>query len=404
MTATITLGEYESVSVELPEQVASALALATKDRLRVAVDGTPGRYHVEATQYVGSVVMPGVSVLIRPKVPLENVFLLLEAVAEPEWRSDEFTWDAASGLLPAFAAFYARTLEHIAARGLFRAYRTEEEWIPSLRGRLDLTAQFRRPGIAIPVPCRYDEFTADVVENQVLKAALMRLTRLSGVPAEVHRRLRRLRSFFDEVSDIKPDPIVVDRLHIHRLNQRYVPALRLAQLVLRDLTLADQRGERAAASFLINMNDLFQDFVTLRLRRLLRRRLDVEAEPDVYLGHGRKVRMAPDLVFSRHGEAVFVGDTKYKLLGDQLGRGGDYYQMLAYTTALDLPGGVLIYCSTEGAIPDRVIEVVYAGKQLWTYPLDLGGLPAAVDQNLTALAQWIEARARRIFGPLKATA
>lgn len=395
MTATITLGEYESVSVELSETVASALAAATKDRLRVGVDGSPGRYRIEATQYVGSIVVPGVSVLIRPKVPLENVFLLLEAVAEPEWRAEEFAWDASAGLLPAFAAFFARTLEHTVARGLYRSYRTEEEWIPALRGRLDLTAQFRRPGIAVPVPCRYDEFTADIIENQILKAALLRLTRTSGVPVEVHRRLRRLRSLFDEVTDCIPDPSAIDRLHVHRLNRRYLPALRLAQLVMRNLTLADQRGERAAASFLINMNTLFQDFVTLRLRRLLRRQLDVAAEPTVHLAHGRKVSMEPDLVFSRHGEPVLVGDTKYKLLGDKLGRGSDYYQMLAYTTALDLPAGVLIYCSDDGAQPDKVIEVAYAGKRLWTYPLDLSGSPLAVEQNLSMLAEWIRSHAQR---------
>jgi len=385
----ITLGEYESASVDLAEAAASALAVAAKDRLRVSVDGIPGRYRVEAMQYVGSIVVPGVSVLIRPKVPLENVFLLLEAVTEPEWRTEEFAWDASDGLLPAFAAFFTRTLERAVGRGLYRAYRTEEEWIPALRGRLDLTAQFRRPGIAVPVPCRYDEFTADVVENQLLKAALMRLTRTRGVPSLIHRRLRRLRTFFDEVTDTIPDPNVIDRLHITRLNKHYEPALRLAHLILRNLTLSDQRGERAASSFLIDMNTLFQDFVTLRLRRLLRRRLDVDAEPGVHLAHSRKVRMQPDLVFMRHGNPVFVGDTKYKLLGDNLGRDRDYYQMLAYTTALDLPAGVLIYCSADGLLPDRVISVKYAGKQLWTYPLDLAGSPSDVEQNLAFLAAWI---------------
>src|SRR4051794_36270119 len=138
MTTTITLGEYESISVELAERVASALAVAAKDRLRVTVDGAPGRYRIEAMQYVGSIVLPGVSILVRPKVPLENVFLLLEAVTEPEWRAEQFAWDAAGGLLPAFAAFFARTVERSVGRGLYRSYRTEEDFIPALRGRHDL--------------------------------------------------------------------------------------------------------------------------------------------------------------------------------------------------------------------------------------------------------------------------
>src|SRR5439155_17342877 len=125
------------------------------------VDGS-GMHRVEAMQYVGSVVVPGASVLVRPKIELENVFLMLEA-AEPEWRNEDFSWHATAGLLPAFAAFFTRTLERVVARGLYRTYREEQDRIPSLRGRLDITEQLRRPGMLVPVPCRFDEFTADVI-------------------------------------------------------------------------------------------------------------------------------------------------------------------------------------------------------------------------------------------------
>ena len=76
--------------------------------------------------------------------------------------------------------------------------------------------------------------------------------------------------------------------------------------------------------------------------------------------------------------------------------------MLAYTTALDLPEGVLIYCSAEGAQPDRVLEVVHTGKQLWTYPLHLAGSPAEVERNLATLATWIlEHAAHRAYAALR---
>jgi 5-methylcytosine-specific restriction enzyme subunit McrC len=394
VNAVATLDEYDAISVHLSDDVAHRLATAAKNALRVTIDDAPGRYRIEAAQYVGSIVVPGATVLIRPKVPLRNVFLLLEAVSEPSWRQEEFDWDASDGLLPAFAAFFARTLENTLGLGLYRTYRREEEWLPSIRGRLDFAAQLRRPGMALPAPCNFDEFTADVIENQILKAALLRLSRVAGLHAQTHARLRRLRTFFDEVSDVLVAPDAVDRIHFHRLNERYRTPLRLAQLVLRNLTLADQRGVRAASSFLIDMNELFQAFVAQRLQKLLRRRLTVTTEPPVPLAQGRKVRMYPDLVFERHGgHIVFVGDTKYKLLGDQLGRNSDYYQMLAYTTALDVPEGVLIYASASGLLPDRCIDVRNSNKRLWTYPLDLAGSPEDVQQSLDALAHWIAERA-----------
>ena len=55
-----------------------------------------------------------------------------------------------------------------------------------------------------------------------------------------------------------------------------------------------------ASSFLVDMNKLFERFVTERLRRALRGRLEVRAEPPVHLGEAAgRVRMQPDLEFRR---------------------------------------------------------------------------------------------------------
>jgi len=93
-------------------------------------------------------------------------------------------------------------------------------------------------------------------------------------------------------------------------------------------------------------------------------------------------------VFRRGGEIVFVADLKYKLTGRGLARTEDYYQLLAYTTALGLRRGLLIYCRADTA-PDRVITVVGGDQRLHTHPLDLGGSPAAVARTLDALAESI---------------
>jgi hypothetical protein len=51
-----------------------------------------------------------------------------------------------------------------------------------------------------------------------------------------------------------------------------------------------------------------------------------------------------------------------------------------------------------------MIEVVYAEKRLWTYPLDLSGSPPQVEQNLTLLASWILDHATERPVGLQATA
>ena len=67
--------------------------------------------------------------------------------------------------------------------------------------------------------------------------------------------------------------------------------------------------------------------------------------------------------------ALFVGDAKYKNLTDRSTPNADLYQLLAYATALDLPGGTLIYAQDKAE--PRTYAVNYAGKRLSVVALDI---------------------------------
>jgi 5-methylcytosine-specific restriction enzyme subunit McrC len=67
--------------------------------------------------------------------------------------------------------------------------------------------------------------------------------------------------------------------------------------------------------------------------------------------------------------------------------------LLAYTTALDLPEGLLIYCRADGGLPERSVTVRYAGKVLHTRAINLTGEPSAVAAEIKTLADWIADRA-----------
>ena len=68
---------------------------------------------------------------------------------------------------------------------------------------------------------------------------------------------------------------------------------------------------------------------------------------------------------------MFAGDAKYKNVGGERIPNADLYQLLAYTTALDLPSGLLIYA--EGEADTATYEVRNAGKRLEVTALDLSG-------------------------------
>jgi 5-methylcytosine-specific restriction enzyme subunit McrC len=366
-------------------------------RIGVGVGPEPGTWLLAASGHVGTVVTPEVEILVRPKIPLHSLFLLLDVGLPPEaWRPATFAFGTDRSLLAAMAAFFARTAEQALGRGVRRDYRQEEDRLVTLRGRVDVAGQLRTPGMVSPIACRFDDYTADIVENRALKAASRRLLRLPGVRPDARRLLERLLVHPDEVSDAPVDPSTIDGVVFTRLNRHYQPALRLAALVLRNTSLLDRVGAADASAFLLDMPKLFQDWLTQRLARHLRGRLDVVAEPRIHLGTGPTVPMFPDLVFQRPGGAiVYAGDVKYKLTSDARARNDDYYQLFAYLTALELQEGVLVYCQADGE-PEREVVVRHAGHHLRTVALALDGPPEQVEAKVAELASWVMLRAMTV--------
>ena len=373
---------------------------------------------MSAHNYVGSINVAGLQVLVRPKIPLRNLFLLLEVgLRERDWHDEAVRFETTGDLLPALVSFFARTTETTLARGLYHSYQEQRDRLVALRGRVDIARQLTQPGVVIPTACRFTEFTADLIENSYLKAAVSRSLRVARVQAIDRRRLMQHLVTLEDVGDVRHHYTDHDRVKFTRLNEHYRPALRLARLVLANLTLQDVVGETQASSFMLDMNDLFERFVTERLQRALRGRLEVKSQHRDRLDEEGAVAIRPDLVFRSGGAARFVADVKYKLTDEAAaGRHPDYYQLLAYTTALDLPEGVLIYCldanrdvltddsatgdpgagslqTDDGGPAVRYVRVRHTRKVLHTYALDLSGSTEDVARNLDRLAGWIEHRA-----------
>lgn len=421
----VELREYGRAVLPLTDEQAAALnRVGTGQYLSVEPGEYSEHWQVSAHNYVGSINVAGLQVLVRPKIPLRNLFLLLEVgLRERDWRDEAVRFETTGDLLPALVSFFARTTETTLARGLYHSYREQHDRLVALRGRVDIARQLTQPGVVIPTACRFTEFTADLIENSYLKAAVSRSLRVAGVQPIDRRRLMQHLVTLEDVADVRHHHSDHDRVMFSRLNEHYRPALRLARLVLANLTLQDVLGETQASSFMLDMNELFERFVTERLRRALRGRLDVKGQHQDRLDKERYVTIKPDLLFSANGQPRFVADIKYKLTdGTAAGRNADYYQLLAYTTALGLPEGVLIYCldanlpddsdsdrapaatsrpvssmPTEGTPDDslpglRSIRVRNVGKVLHTYALDLSGTAEDVARNLDWLANWIEDR------------
>ncbi|MGP0006184.1 MAG: McrC family protein [Acidimicrobiales bacterium] len=351
---------------------------------------------VKASSYVGTVVSPDLRILITPKVATANLFHMLEAEGQSVVVGAEtFDYERTKDLVPSFATFYARHLEIALARGLPHEYREREERQLAIRGRVNLPAQRRAAGLPFPIECRFDEYTGDVQLNRILRGAATRLLCLPGVTATARQALRQLAGRLEEAGDLTAHDLQSPTVFT-RLSDHYRPAERLARIVLGDASLLDAAGTTGAGVFLVDMNRVFEKFVEARLRRYLARRFVVRDQYPARLDVGGFVGIKPDLVFKwAAGGIAYVADSKYKLTSEGLGRESDYYQLLAYTAALELSEGLLIYCQVDGLTPPREIDVGQLRTRLCTWAVRLDRSPAHVEQEMQRLADYVVERTLR---------
>lgn len=359
-----------------------SLTAAEHDALRQAVPldavervvGTENRYRLRPGSTVGAVEVGDLSVLIEPKIGIPQVLsLACYAIGKVKFQPEDFDYRDEYALPDALAMALSRHARRAFARGLLHGYRTEEEALYTVRGRIRFDEQLRRQfGVPLPVEVRYDEFTDDVLANRLVKAAAYRLgrARLRSTPAR--RNLGWLASLLEDVSLEEFPANDVPAVRFDRLNEHYRGVVELSRLILRHGAFETGRGAVRASGFLMDMNVVFQEFVTEALRDALGVSPRVFGEKLVpSLDHEGHIHLRPDLTWQDGSRYVFVGDAKYKRVADDRIPNADLYQLLAYATALDLPGGLLIYAKDEGE--PRKYHVRHAGKRLEVAALDLSG-------------------------------
>ena len=349
--------------------------------------GVDGTLHARADGLVGTVRVGDVQVVVRPKVPTDRLLFLLAYSQDPSlWRDGHVHLERRDDLVDAVAASFVLAAERALRRGVLHGYVEVEDSLQVLRGRLRVRDQMRRFGLPVPVEVRYDDYTVDVAENRLLRAAAAALLRLPRVDTATRRRLRRLLLQLDGVRDLvkgHPLPAWLPT----RLNRRYHPACRLAELVLRRASV--EQGEEAVVSdgFLLRPEKVFEDFVVTALGEVLTARAGGRAHPQasLYLDEARRVPMRPDLLWcddaARPGVVV---DAKYKKVDDGRHVNADLYQLLAYCTVTDLDEGHLVYARGLGEPLEHVVQ--RAGVRLRQHALDLGLPPTALLEQVEELA------------------
>lgn len=383
---TIQLEAWSEQVVELTPDQASAIS--ESELAHVLVDSPPDRWRLVADSHVGVVKTDEFDLRVSPKLAIPQLMFLLSYAADPRgWRDVGPTFSTEDDLFTAVASAFAVHAERALAPAPIRGYVRVEDRSTTLRGILRMGDQIARwPAQPIPLEIAYDDFTADVAENRLVRGAAELLLRMPLLPFHVRRRLLRIRGQLEDVAPTPPGSSV-PAPPITRLNMRYRSVLALAELILRGSSISTRAGAVTGISFVFDMNTVFEDFLSVALKRVIERhggRLDLQFRRE-HLDLQKTIRLIPDLTWWKGWSCRAVLDAKYKRLTDQRFPNADAYQMLAYCTALGLDRGYLVYAK-DAEETDRTYTIKNAGKVIHVRAIDVEKPPAGVLAEVYDLA------------------
>ena len=356
------------VEIILTEWQSSTVTLSAPD-VRYLVDlgestGSPiltltpqggDAYLAHASHYVGLLRLPsGRTLEIRPKVPISNIFAMLNTVNDLGAFLPTLTSvDTFAGLLDILLEQFAVQLDHILMHGLLRGVTTQAEHTITIRGKLDISRMLREA----PSIRHYSEAsdtTTDILENRLLRLTchdvLQRLPLSTVQTQRFHAFEQQLRGI--AVQDISREAF--RQLQFNRLNEHYRHALSLAELLLFSYCPTSAGTRSQYPSYLVNMHQLFERYTTIVLKRSSEGHFGVLTQPTYKLDSTGQLTIRPDVVIqSAHGSLVPV-DAKYKVRLHH----EDIYQVLAYCHALHATRAVLVYATD---MPAQRFVIEYKG-------------------------------------------
>ncbi|WP_284974269.1 restriction endonuclease [Arthrobacter sp. efr-133-TYG-104] len=394
MPAEIVLDELQGYSepVELDREVAAALR---DTGLVSVVPAQGGGWSLLPVGRVGAVQIDDLLVRVKPKekVGLSRLLFLLGYAADPGFRPDNVIGAEDEDLFAALAESLARHAERALERGPLNGYVSVEEALRTVKGRIRVGDQMsRRPGLLLPLEVSYDDHTSDVVENQILRAAIRTMMRVPRLPEALVGRLAHVESRLEGVSALNQGAVLPAWTE-SRTNSHYVPALRLSEIILRSLSAESGVGHRMVASFVVNMATVFEDFVATALKEALDAYPGLtEWQYEAYLDKAEpgfrtneRVQMFVDVVHFVSGRPYMIFDAKYKAASaNGAYPNADQYQMLAYCTALGVSRAWLVYA---GRGETRFRRIRNTGVSVVEFPLDLSRDPESLLERVKELAQ-----------------
>ena len=309
----------------------------------------------------------GVSAVAQA-IPIENVYYLFC------YAWDRFREGKAIGvgrvtspkLFDLFASVLLRGVNQLIRRGLDRGYADFQEDLSAVRGRIVVGDTIRRNLLMFGrANCRFDDLSYDILHNQIIKAALVRLSKVDELDALLRRDLGKTARLLSSISNISLSNTLFRRVQLSRNNRNYDLLIKICELIHSAL-MPHEQGEGTKFSDPLKDEKLMASIFELFVRNFFKaeqNKYSVKAESIQWDAQSLTTDSAQYLpamrtdVTLRSKQRTIVIDTKYypealiENFGQKKIRSDHLYQLYAYLknckSQAGLPEGILLYPTTS---------------------------------------------------------
>ena len=396
--------EFEPVEVPLDQLILNGkIQLYPEAEKYFDLDYRTGRLVVAPKSYIGLIPLnERVAINVKPRFSIENVFYLIRKASATLRFIDGHVRDYGSiktenfDPLTELADKFATVCESLLRSGLLRKYSAALFQSP-YSGTLDLSEtiiRYRAQGITHTQHWASDELTDDIVENQLIKSALIRVIeflveRNNAGSKKSLKVLRNVYREFDGVGELSAGfrfsesqiAGLIKSLPYHYRN--YSQLIWLAFLIVsRRGLLIDSVGKVNFDTFVVNLADIFEDYVRNIISDHFYLKNDGFSVRDgnkdqvALFRNENSYKVKPDIYVLRNREPLAVIDAKYK----PLIKAADRYEVISFCEALQVKRAIIVSPRIDGT-RNELLGRTPGGIEFWHSRISLGSENMAEEER-----------------------
>ncbi|KAF3303926.1 hypothetical protein FPV25_09235 [Carnobacterium sp. PL17GRE32] len=371
----IQLDEWTSTELPLADEKVIEQLLLLQKRNIIEVNLTSNGIKVSTNSMVGFEGNQNLRIAIKPKISGFSVLKMIGYIhgfIPIKYQENAYLGEGEVSLFDLLIVQWLDLVEKLTPK-LRQNYITIQEKETYIKGKI-IVGELAKQGIVTPkTPVEYQVLNIDQTLNQMIKAGLSYYKQQTLNPYLVNQINLLLRDY-TPVKNIylNKNEIESKISRLTRLEKDYRVPLKYLNWLL-SLSGMGSNSERGN-SLWINMNSLFQDYLTAFLERYsVGYRLESEVSNRTIFKYDSEynplnkssISIRPDLLVYDYGGLRNIIDFKYKNYTDHSISTSDLYQLSNYGLAVG-EGNInpIILYPTEREFPDQVIDVNLANLNI----------------------------------------